>query len=211
MSPNVVTHKQLDSILAEIQHNRGCIATEINDPHDALNYHKSFNAMMVREMGTSTSGNDMRLAISWNELGNAYMLNDDWWKGEECFQKSIDLMRQLDQFEKVSISLPVVNLGLAYWLQGRHEEANDVLVEGLKNREDAFGAEDRVSFITGRFLHALGNIRASQKAMNDSLTYHHKALLHYRSTLGNNHHRTADTFVKVAEHHIRLRQYETAM
>jgi tetratricopeptide (TPR) repeat protein len=147
MSPNVVTHKQLDSILAEIQHNRGCIATEINDPHDALNYHKSFNAMMVREMGTSTSGNDMRLAISWNELGNAYMLNDDWWKGEECFQKSIDLMRQLDQFEKVSISLPVVNLGLAYWLQGRHEEANDVLVEGLKDREDAFGAEDRVSFM----------------------------------------------------------------
>jgi tetratricopeptide (TPR) repeat protein len=147
MSPNAVTHKQLDSILAEIQHNRGCIATEINEPHDAFTYHKAFNAMMVQEMGTAPSGHDMRLAISWNQLGNAYMLNDDWSKGEECFQKSVDLMRQLDKFEKVSISLPVVNIGLAYWLQGRHEEANDILIEGLKDRVDAFGSDDRVSFM----------------------------------------------------------------
>jgi tetratricopeptide (TPR) repeat protein len=147
MSPNAVTHKQLDSILAEIQHNRGCIATEINEPYDAFTYHKAFNAMMVQEMGTATPCNDMRLSISWNQLGNAYMLNDDWSKGEECFQKSVDLMRQLDKFEKVSISLPVVNLGLAYWLQGRHDEANDILIEGLKDRVDAFGPDDRVSFM----------------------------------------------------------------
>lgn len=147
MSKNIVTHKQLDSILAEIQHNRGCIATEINEPHDALNYHKGFNAMMVQEMGTTPNGNDLRLAISWNELGNAYMLNDQWSKGEECFQKSIDLMRQLERFDKVLISLPVVNLGLAYWLQGRHEQATDILLEGLKDREAAFGADDRVSFM----------------------------------------------------------------
>ncbi|ERF72851.1 hypothetical protein EPUS_04286 [Endocarpon pusillum Z07020] len=190
MSSKAAIHKQLDSILAEIQHNRGCIATETNAPYDALAYHKEFNAMMVRDMGTDVPSNDMRLAISWNELGNAYMLN---------------------RFEKVSISLPLANLGLAYWLQGRHEEANDILVEGLKDRVDRYGPDDRISFVTGRFLHALGNVKASQKAMNDSLAYHHKALLHYKSTLGNNHHRTADTFVKVAEHHMRLRQNETAM
>jgi tetratricopeptide (TPR) repeat protein len=147
MSKNSVTFKQLDSILAEIQHNRGCIATEINEPYDALNYHRRFNAMMVQEMGDMSHGNDMRLAISWNELGNAYMLNDDWPSGEECFQKSINLMRQLDNFEEVSISLPVVNLGLAYWLQGRHKEAHDILLDGLKKREQAFGPDDRVSFM----------------------------------------------------------------
>jgi tetratricopeptide (TPR) repeat protein len=147
MSPGAVTQKQLDSILAEIQHNRGCIATEINEPYDALTYHKGFNTMMDQEMRTTTLRNDMRLAISWNELGNAYMLNDDWLKGEECFQKSVDLMRQLDNFEIIWISLPVVNLGLAYWLQGRHEEANDILLEGLKDRVDAFGPDDRISFM----------------------------------------------------------------
>jgi hypothetical protein len=47
--------------------------------------------------------------------------------------------------------------------------------------------------------------------MEDSLSYHHKALLHYKSTLGNNHHRTAAVFVKVAEHNIRVHQYDTAV
>ncbi len=103
--------------------------------------------MMVRETGTTTPSSDMRLAISWNELGNAYMLNKEWSKGEECFQKSIVVMRQYGKFEKVSISLPLANLGLAYWLQGRHEEASDILAEGLKDRVDRCGPEDRVSFV----------------------------------------------------------------
>ena len=147
MSPNAVTHKQLDSMLAEIQHNRGCIATEINEPYDALAYNKDFNAMMVREMGTTTPCNDMRLAISWNELGNAYMLNDEWSKGEDCFQKSVASMRQLDHFQKVWLSRPLVNLGLAYWLQGRHEEATNILFEGLIDRVEHYGPDDRVSFV----------------------------------------------------------------
>lgn len=147
MSPNDVISKQLDSILAEIQHNRGCIAKEINEPYDALGYPKDFNGMMVREMDTTTPYKDMRLAISWNELGNAYMLNSEWSKGEECFQKSVTVMRDIEGFEKVSISLPLANLGLAYWLQGRHEEAHDILVEGLKDRVDRYGPDDRISFV----------------------------------------------------------------
>ena len=43
------------------------------------------------------------------------------------------------------------------------------------------------------------------------LEYHRRALLHYKSTLGNRHHRTADLFVEVAEHNIRLRQSEMAL
>lgn len=46
---------------------------------------------------------------------------------------------------------------------------------------------------------------------DESHDYHRRALLVYKSTLGNRHHRTADTFVKVAEHNIRLRQYEMAL
>jgi hypothetical protein len=33
----------------------------------------------------------------------------------------------------------------------------------------------------------------------------------YKSTLGNRHHRTADVFVKVAEHNIKLGNYEMAL
>lgn len=35
--------------------------------------------------------------------------------------------------------------------------------------------------------------------------------MHYKSTLGNRHHRTADVFVKVAEHNIKLGNHEMAL
>jgi tetratricopeptide (TPR) repeat protein len=93
---------------------------------------------------------------------------------------------------------------LSYWIQGKSEEASRTLVQGLRDREAEFGRDDRESFITGRFLHALGNVESS-------LDYHRRALMHYKSTLGNRHHRTADVFVKVSEHHIDLGNYEMAL
>lgn len=146
-SPSTQHWQSLDRILAEIEHNRGCIATEINEPSDALKYHTRFNALMVQELGRTQGGRDMRLAISWNELGNAHMLNRDWKTGQECFERSIALMQQLDDFEESLVSLPVANLGLAHWLQGRASEAMEVLQKGLQDREAKYGPDDRVSFM----------------------------------------------------------------
>lgn len=205
----VVTHedrtnlKELDRVLAEIEHNRGCIATETNEPAEALSHHIKFNNLMKTELGQVQGGTDMRLAISWNELGCAYMLCRDWNQGAYCFRRSIALMQQLDDFKEISISLPVVNLGLASWLQGNIDEAKTLLENGLRQRELTYGAGDRVSFITGRYLHALGNVAASEGLLEESQDYHQRALLHHKYTLGSNHHRTADTFIKVAEHHLR--------
>lgn len=64
---------------------------------------------------------------------------------------------------------------------------------------------------SGRFYHALGNVTYDQGLINESSDYHHKALTHYKSTLGTNHHRTAAVFVKVAEHNIRSHQNDTAI
>ncbi|KAH7066386.1 hypothetical protein BKA63DRAFT_160945 [Paraphoma chrysanthemicola] len=194
---------QLNYSLVEMAHNRGCIALEINEPVDALKFHKLFNDTMVKDR-SAHDHEDMRLAISWNELGNAHMLNRDWIKGEECFLKSIEEMRKYTKFKPTTISLPLANLGLAYWLQGKNDLARSVLLEGLAAREAEFGVDDRESFITGRFLHALGNVESS-------LEYHRRALMHYKSTLGNRHHRTADVFVKVAEHNIGLGNNELAL
>ena len=64
---------------------------------------------------------------------------------------------------------------------------------------------------TGRFLHALGNVKATQGLRKESLAYHSRALSQYLSTIGKNHHRTGDIYVKVAEHHRFLRQPEIAL
>lgn len=139
---------QLNYSLTEIHHNRGCIALEINEPIDALKYQKLFNEAMIRELAGQSSHDDMRLAISWNELGNAYMLNQNWAKGEECFLKSIEEMRKLKSFQATMISLPLANLGLAYWLQEKLDNAVATLSQGLEDRELAFGLDDRISFMS---------------------------------------------------------------
>tara|TARA_R110002003_G_scaffold248_2_gene17652 strand:- start:58666 stop:60924 length:2259 start_codon:yes stop_codon:yes gene_type:complete len=97
---------QLNYSIVEMAHNRGCIALEINEPSDALKFHKVFNNTMIRD-SSKHDNDDMRLAISWNELGNAHMLNRDWVKGEECFLKSIEEMRKYTKFKPTTISLPV--------------------------------------------------------------------------------------------------------
>ncbi|RDW60544.1 hypothetical protein BP6252_11927 [Coleophoma cylindrospora] len=210
-SDDSVTHAELDYVRAELYHNRGCIASDANDAVEAMNNLRSFHHMMEKEFGNNTHRTDMRLGLACNELGNAYMLKEDWVQGEKYFLQSIDLLEQLDKYEPVLISLPLVNLGYAYWLQGRLAEAMAVLEKGIHDREEKYGVHDRISFISGRFYHALGNVTYDQGSMEESFNYHHKALLHYKSTLGNNHHRTAAVFVKVAEHNIRVHQYDTAV
>lgn len=76
------------------------------------------------------------------------------------------------------------------------------------NTDNGDGIEQ---FITGRYLHAVGNVMASMDDQQRSLEYHRRALFHYKSTLGNNHHRTADLFVKFAEHMMRMKQGENAL
>jgi tetratricopeptide (TPR) repeat protein len=155
-------------------------------------------------MIAEASETDIRLGISWNELGNAHMLNGNWAKGEECYLQSIVCMRELPDFQPITISLPLANVGLSYWLQGKVDLALTTLLEGLNDRESKYGRDDRVSFITGRFLHALGNVKSD-------LEYHTRALVHYQATLGNRHHRTADMLTKVAEHNVILGLHDTAL
>jgi hypothetical protein len=100
------TERDVDNILAEIHHNRGCIAAEMNRPLEAWFHHNKFNEMMVKELGDGPPGHDMRLAISWSQLGAAYMINDKWKEGEECFLTAIRRMRQLVNYEPFKISLP---------------------------------------------------------------------------------------------------------
>lgn len=49
---------------------------------------------------------------------------------------------------------------------------------------------------------------ASQSKLDESFKYHRRALSQYENTIGRNHHRTGDVHVKVAEHLLRLKQYD---
>ena len=66
---------QVNRTIAEIHHNHGCITAEMNRPHEALQHQLKFNDMMREEL-EANPGRDMRYALSFNELGVAYMIND---------------------------------------------------------------------------------------------------------------------------------------
>ncbi|KAI9712292.1 MAG: hypothetical protein M1820_001505 [Bogoriella megaspora] len=202
--------KQLDSIIAEAHHNLGCIGTETNNPEFTLAHFKEFNEMMKTSMDENLQREDKRLAISWNELGNAYMMNKMWSEGEQCFKKCLETARSLRDFKPAEFSFPFVNLGLAYWITDRFDEAADIMLQGLSYREAAFGRDDNQSFLTGRLLFGLGNVRASQGRLDESFAYHHRALGQFLSTIGKNHHRTGDVHVRVADHFSRLKRFDEA-
>lgn len=146
-TPHGVTHAELGYTLAELYHNRGVIACGASDLSEGLRNLTIFHDMMQKEFNEDTPRTDMRLGLACNELGFAYMLKEDWAQGEIYFLRSIELLEQLQDFEPVLISLPLVNLGYAYWLQGRLSEAAAVLERGVHDRETKYGIHDRISFM----------------------------------------------------------------
>ncbi|KAJ8110762.1 hypothetical protein OPT61_g6475 [Boeremia exigua] len=204
------TTKVLKDIIAEMHHNLGCIGTETNQPELTLFHFKKFNSMMLEGLDTDIPSTVNKLAISWNELGNAYMINKHWGDGERCFEQCLKVAQQMESFNPAEFSFPYVNLGLAYWLTDRLDLAQGILEEGLRHREARYGYDDDHSFITGRFLYALGNVAASKGALQDSVRYHDRALRQFLATIGKNHHRTGDVRIRVAEHQLRLSNFEQA-
>jgi hypothetical protein len=160
----ILSVAQIDKTVAETHHNRGCILAEMNRPGEALEHQLIFNKMLLEEL-EGNPATDMRLSMSFNELGVAYMINDgkfidspatslmliliftDWARGEECFRRSIDEMQRLEDFKRYKISLPLVNLAYCHSLSGRYEEAEALFIQGLADRVDQFGQNDEESFM----------------------------------------------------------------
>jgi tetratricopeptide (TPR) repeat protein len=136
---------QLSLLLGEIHYNSGCIATETNKPRDALSHFEVLNQMLHEELGPDST--DIRLAISWNELGNGRMMNKQWDDAIVCFEKSIEIQRRQLDLTKISLSFPLVNLGFAYWILGQLEQAEKVCQEALLDRQAAYGIDDGKSFM----------------------------------------------------------------
>lgn len=138
---------QLNKIISESHHNLGCIGTETNQSEFTLLHFKIFNEMMLQEIDESLQKIDNRVAISWNELGNAYMMSKMWLDGERCFKQCLSAAHEMINFAPADFSFPYVNLGLAFWLTDRQDQAMETLLEGLHYREAVFGRDDKQSFM----------------------------------------------------------------
>lgn len=103
--------------------------------------------MMIEQADEGKPDTINRLAISWNELGNAYMMNKSWEDGEHCFKRCLEVAQRMETFSPADFSFPYVNLGLAYWLTGMLDLAKETLEEGLRFRAAKYGHDDSQSFM----------------------------------------------------------------
>lgn len=145
-----VTHdlnNQMVILYRTIIYERGVRALHTNNPEEALLNMKKFNQLVRDTYQDKPPGTDQTLGVSWNELGNAYLQNNDSIKAENCFLNSKRAFEALDGATRISISMPLINLGFAALIQGRESEADDIFSQALSDREKQYGSNDKVSFV----------------------------------------------------------------
>lgn len=135
----------LANLESDIRYSLGAVANETNDGPSCLQHNKIF--LEIQLSITKITGTfDERLPRAHNQIGTAWMMAAEYVKAEESFSTAASLYEQLPEYDKGLRSIPLANLGLAYWLQGRLESASTVLLVGLKDREELYGLMDKHSF-----------------------------------------------------------------
>lgn len=113
----------------------------------ALDNNMAFLQIRLDISKTSPEGTrDSKLAQAYNQAGNAQLDRKRYKQAIEFYEKSIETFRELPEFDETMTTICVANLGTAYWLLGRLDDASQILLENLRARARAFGPDDVESF-----------------------------------------------------------------
>ena len=94
-----------------------------------------------------TSGvKDLRLGIAYNQMGTGFMMVGNIDEAINSFRTAVDVYESLPDATTYTLTIPLANLGVAYWIQGRYDESLNILERALADRERMYGPMDRESF-----------------------------------------------------------------
>jgi len=194
--------------------NSATASMEMNDGKDCLRRYKKWLRDSTKSTDAASNVTDVafeyELACIYNETGVAYAMNEQYETAVEYFIKSIEAFQKLPDYNELLLNWPEPNLGFMYWIQGKYEEAERVLLEILEVHELEWGEDDKETFKTGKILYALGNVCTSRGQFDAAFNYHTRALKNYRATLGDRHHRVGDASHRLADHNIRIQNFSEA-
>jgi hypothetical protein len=106
-----------------------------------------FWKMRLEHSKTSVLGQrDIRLAMSYNQMGVAHMMMKDYQSAVEVLEKSFEIYSLIDGDDPVMATLPAANMGLALWSLEKCDDADKYLTDMLRKREERFGINDTESF-----------------------------------------------------------------
>ncbi|KAJ5948681.1 hypothetical protein N7454_001988 [Penicillium verhagenii] len=201
------THADRDALLADIYFCLGSIAMDTND-FETSRIHKENSLNIVASICKDLGTEDERLYLAYAERGISRIQDRRYEEGEADLKEALRLRKALGNYIPRSGE---ANLSWSLLAQGKLDECNTLLLDSLAGREKALGKNDRESVRTGLILYALGNLRATQDQLDESFEYHERAWHHMLATVGERDYYTANVAHKVAEHLIRLGQYENAI
>ncbi|KAK0615120.1 hypothetical protein B0T17DRAFT_541102 [Bombardia bombarda] len=205
-------HRQTADVLFNVHYTRAAAANETNDIKGCL-HHTEGMIKVCSDVGNAAQSHhefpEIYPALAHNERGIALVMNAQYDDGVKMFEASIGLYNGLPDYWAGMDTNPRTNLGFTLWVTGKPIKAEVCLTSLLKDRVAKFGSDDRESYRTGRVYHGLGNVYYG--AIDEvSESWHKKALAQYRDTIGSDHHKTADLCHRVAQHHLRRREFNIA-
>ncbi|KAM0430140.1 hypothetical protein ACHAPT_006148 [Fusarium lateritium] len=133
-----------EPLVSDMHLTMGALANETNDAQTCLEHNVICLALRKAE-AASTNTPDLRLAFAHSQMGIAYMMIKKFALATDYFRQSVALLDIIDA-DVDDYGFPVCNLGLAYWIQGELDAADKTLTDLLKQREEAFGKLDKVSY-----------------------------------------------------------------
>lgn len=139
---------EIHDIRSNVYYTLGAIAQITHVHRESFDMHEQLLELRKNlKSRPQLSGGDPLLAHAYNELGNDFMTTGEYYIAIGHYRTSIETYMSLQGFQKTMLVLPSVNLGLAYWLQGRYDKAAAVVEQALLEREQdqQFGVDDRQS------------------------------------------------------------------
>ena len=207
-----VSREHLLELRSQVAYSLGAIAQITHQHSESLEMHAEM--LVLRKRIRLEHGNGRRdafLAHAYNEMGNDFMTSDEYSIAEGFYDQSIKLYKSIVDYEHEWLILPSVNLGLAYWLQGRHSDAEALIRPVLEEHERRLKSTEAGTMKTGRLLYAMGNIYDDLGRKEESFEYHSRALEKFEKAIGLHHNRSTDVMYRLADHHCRDKNYEAAM
>ena len=133
-----------EPLVSDMHLTMGALSNETNDAQACLDHNILCLALRKAE-AAKTQKVDMRLAFAHSQMGIAYMMVGKYALATEYFKQCVEMIKSLD-VDVDEFGFPVCNLGLAYWVQGEFDTADNVLTDLLIQREKRHGKLDRVSY-----------------------------------------------------------------
>jgi tetratricopeptide (TPR) repeat protein len=134
----------------------GVLGRHTNDHDMSLKNHR-VSVQILRDANVNEPETH-RMGVALNELGNACLQNGDTIESERCFRKSLSILQAVPNTSAGEKLIPLISLGFALWMQGRHEDAATAFQEALDARESEYGVDDTrsLTFVYLRFTSADG-------------------------------------------------------